>query len=513
MIQDITATLKSTPAHAKALARITGSNSSNSSNSLIPDAHVENPDLTEAFPVDALPPVVADFCREVSRLLRVPESLPAACCLATISAAIGSRLRVKSFRGKVTPANIMLLAAAETGTGKSEAFRECVAPIFDCQTSAQSKWARDTFPTASASVKIIKKQIEGLEKKAQSPSSDRNVLLGQIKDLLQEQRGAESLLIKPCYIGSDFTTPALIKLLCAMQGQFFAASADAKNVVDQILGRYNDGASDEEVYLKGFSLEPIDRHRVAEGSESTADACISSLWLTQPDKLKRMLETRALSEGGLLPRLLMFHVTCPPTRVSADDEDFNDEVRQSYHHLVTRLFARFRSQDETAIIEADADVRDMLIDYHNTIADQRESQLRDVTGFAARWAEQAWRLSLILHAARHGGSAADYTLSAMDATDGIRIAKWFANQQLDLLNEGREGAKLEAYNKVRCLITEKGGEITAPDVYRKCITPRKEPVAAAALLEEMRQRGILSVEERPTARANHISRVYRLAHK
>jgi len=173
-----------------------------------------------------------------------------------------------------------------------------------------------------------------------------------------------------------------------------------------VLGRYNEGNSDEEVYLKGFSLEPIDRHRVGEGSMSTPAACIAGLWLTQPDKLERLLAERDLSDGGLLPRLLLMNLSCPPLRIRLR--------RAGYCCLRAKAFTPHSSLpcfkgSGRVIKNMSSTPLSKRIRYwwsfSNRVADQREADLHDITSFAARWGEYAWRLALVVHAARLGARA------------------------------------------------------------------------------------------------------------
>jgi hypothetical protein len=456
-----------------------------------------------AFPVDELPASVRGFVLECERVNKVPVGLPAMCCLAVASASVGAKLRVLSFHGKITSANLMVLGAADTGSGKSEVFRECIAPFMKCQMEIRDEWRTKTLPACKGDVKRLTKAIKLL---AESPDHETNR-----EELAAKEAAlavAEAKKEEPCYIASDFTTQALVRMLCRTDGQLFTASPDAKNVVDMILGRYNDGGTDEEVYLKAFSLEPIDRHRVGDGTHQTPEACITGLWLTQPDKLWRLLHEKALSEGGLLPRLLMAHFNCAPLRVDLHEKGICEDARAQYAKTIGELFATFRKQEKITIIDAHEDARQALVGYQNGIAERREHDLKDVTGFAARWGEYAWRIALVIHAIRLGKEASDSPLDIADAKAGISIVRWFSTQQLDLLEVGRSGERQEKYDKVMKLLTAQNTEIVARDLYRNHITPRQNPEQATALLDEMADAGLLEKGMRPTGRKNHTQVVY-----
>jgi len=459
------------------------------------------------FPIQVLPVSLRDFAVECARVSQVPVGLSAACALAVVSAALGSRLRVRSIHGKTLPANIMLLAAAETGSGKSEVFRQCMAPFEACQSRATQHWEERVLPGARAEARLLAAELKGLESKAKGKGANRDLIKREMTEKEANLAIARALLEPPVFRASDFTTPQLIRLLCRMDGQMFAASSDAKNFVDMVLGRYNEGGTDEEVYLKGFSLEPIDRHRVGDGSQETPEACIAGLWLTQPDKLQRLLAERALSEGGLLPRMLLLEVRCAPLRVSTSETGISSAATACYETTISALFQTFRNSMRVAQIDADDDARQRLVDYHNTIADRRELELRDVSGFAARWGEYAWRLALVCRAARLGKDVGEAPLALEDAEAGIALADWFALQQLTVLQAGRVEAQNERYSKVLNLFGTKP-TVVARDVYRAGITPRDETRIAAALLEEMERVGLLVHEDRSTERKNHVQRVY-----
>lgn len=463
----------------------------------------------EKFPIEAMPDSLRSFASECSRVISVPIEMASMCCLAVASAAIGSRLKVKSINGKTTSANIMVLIGAESGSGKSETFRECIIPFEKCAASEKKEWKDQVLPSAKAEARILDKEIKTMINSIKEESVNRESLKRALAEKEKRLAIVEEQLKPPVFCASDFTTPELIRLLCRMDGQMFAASPDAKNFVDMVLGRYNEGGTDEEVYLKGFSLEPIDRHRVGDGSQETPEACITGLWLTQPDKIERLVGERALSEGGLLPRLLTMLIHCQPFRVSMEERGIGESTRAGYDSIITELFQAFRNQSKVFTLDADTDARQALVDYHNALADRREhgNDLSDVTSFAARWGEYAWRVSLICHAVRHGEDAGDCTLCLEDAQAAIAITEWAASQQLEVLRVGRDRVKREKYDRVLEIVREKG-EVIASDVYRANITPRNQTHIATALLEEMEAAHLLRSAKRSTARKNHTQTVY-----
>jgi hypothetical protein len=81
------------------------------------------------------------------------------------------------------------------------------------------------------------------------------------------------------------------------------------------------------------------------------------------------------------------------------------------------------------------------------------------------------------------------------------------------LHDGRLQAQNGRYSAVLRLFSESKLQITVRDVYRHNITPRSQIEAAELLLNEMESAGILTHEDRPTERKNHVQRLYRKASK
>ena len=98
---------------------------------------------------------------------------------------------------------------------------------------------------------------------------------------------------------------------------------------------------------------------------------------------------------------------------------------------------------------------------------RRRGELRDVTSYAARWNEQAWRIAVCLHAGTHGSQAHEQPVSLETAQRAIALADWFAAEQLRILNAGRTQRKIERLQKLKELIVQQyNGVATLRDLQR-----------------------------------------------
>ena len=151
-------------------------------------------------------------------------------------------------------------------------------------------------------------------------------------------------------------------------------------------------------------------------------------------------------------------------------------------------------------------------DFHNRIVDRRAADLADVGAFAARYAENAWRLSVVLHAGWHGAHAHSHALELTTAENAVRVVEWFAASGLDILAKGRHAAASKQEDEVLELIESNRQRkaqdfTTARYVHRARIT--STPDAARALLDHMERAGLLVGEDITPPHGGKTTRVYR----
>ena len=207
------------------------------------------------------------------------------------------------------------------------------------------------------------------------------------------------------------------------------------------------------------------------------------MWLTQPDKLETLLAEQSLSDGGLIPRILACHTNCEPREIVEDSPAIPASVSSAYTALIHGLLETYRLASEPRTIDPSPEALQAMNAHHNAIVKRRRGELRDVTSFAARWNEQAWRIAVCLHAAAHGSVAHNHRLEIETAQRAMEIADWFAGQQLEILKAGRMERKRARVEKLRGLIaTHYSGKATLRDLNtRNKFTPEEVRELAAAV--------------------------------
>jgi Protein of unknown function (DUF3987) len=413
----------------------------------------EPSEAAEPFPLHCLPSLVEAMAKEVCATERVPESLAGCCALGILSASIGAGLAIQSASNRVTRGNIYLLASAESGSGKSEIFRHLAKPFQQFEMDRIKRWKEQDRPDAIAKRGLLEVDIKKCKKQyAKERDNDINE---EVKKFELEIEELEKRLDAPSLSCEDVTSEKLADLLGKNNEQLASLSSDALSIVNILLGRYNKlDRTDESLYLKAFSGDPCAIHRMSRDPISLESPCLTALWLTQPDKLQSLLDERSLNEGGLIPRILACHTNCEPREIGKNPPSISISVGKAYAGLIFCLLDTYRLAHERFTVTPTSEALEALNDHHDAIVKRRRGELRDVTSYAARWNEQAWRIAVCLHAGTHHSQAHEQPVSLETAQRAIALADWFAAEQLRILNAGRTQRKIERLQRLQELIVQ-----------------------------------------------------------
>jgi hypothetical protein len=472
-----------------------------------------------AFPVDAFPPALSRIVNAVARAERVPLALPAVCALGVASAALGAGLRVLSAANRFTRGNLFLLADAESGSGKSESCRHIIAPLLEYQATLLDAWREKAYPKNQAEIACLEAQRKALEKriaKAMRPDNPNTAELEHLRAQLEFPIARTKLLREqaaPCIMADDVTIEALALRLRDNREVLFCFSSDARKPVQNLLGRYNPGEStDESLFLKAYSGEFSRVDRTKAEPIVLRTPCLTLCWFIQPDLFATILNEESLAASGFLPRLLICHTRAAPRRIESEAPGISDSVCASWAQLVNALLGTFHVAVKPHSIEPTSEAKRLLDEFYNSTVDRRQSDLADLGSYAARYGEQAWRVSVVLHAALHGANAGNCRLELETAQNAIRVIEWFTTQQLDIFAKSRRQAAEKLETEVLELLASNWERrrtdfVTARDVHRARIVTTAE--AARALLERMEQDGLLISEGVQPRHGGKVTRVYR----
>ncbi len=409
----------------------------------------------EDFPLDALPSAVREMVKEVTRVSFAHQNLVAAQSLPWMSAALGKGA-IGEFGAQRTFANIFVLCVAPTGSGKSESARHLQKPFETIVAMEKDAWRANDLPKAQARLLEINSIIDpmtrgrSLQKGFSDEDSER------LAGLIAEKSDLELQMTPPRLTVEDFTQEAIAETLLSFDESLICYSSDAGKVIANLLGRYaqkSEGGKlrEDTTFLKGYSVESFQIDRVKR-SYSLSEPCITTLWLIQPGKLGILFDDEGLCDGGFMPRVMPCLVPEGLPQRSYQDP-IHDDVIRGWQNLIQSLYQLRKTGGQVnskcrSIFTFSREAADRVMDWDNQNRERTSAELKDVSPFVSRWGEWAYRLAVLLQAVKF---TKDFTpiISIETASEAIRIADWFINEQLRILQAGRMAAYTEKTNELQ----------------------------------------------------------------
>jgi hypothetical protein len=436
---------------------------------------------TRAFPVELYPEPLVRYVQELSECLRVPPSMVATSVLLIVSACLGKNLRAKLIPGKVTPGNLFLLLVARSGTGKTDLLRQVAKPLFDYEMEVIAEW------TANAQPRLLAERDELLAKRKRLKNKAQPVVFipgeeaeSELTSTVRRLSEIENELREPCLTAENVTAEKLAVLLGMNDEALTSISSEAGEVLDNLAGRHNRDRPDESLYLKCYSLERLKCDRITRKSVLLSEPCLTVLWMTQPDKMDKLLANDRFIHGGLLARLMVVFEEAAIQKIEGPFRTVSEEILQPFHGLTESLISKFR-KGTLHIVEGDSGAVQALVAFHNEIAERREKELADVDSFAARYGEWACRVTVVLHAMEHGAAAGESQVVLQTAQRAIAITQWFIDRHLSAVNEMRQKQEQALRELVLNYLVAYEKPQPLRDIYRKLRRP-------APFVEELIQR-------------------------
>ena len=462
---------------------------------------------TKPFPTHLLPKVLGDLVKEVARVTQTPEAMAGPLTLGIVSASIGKGLASKGHAGRITPPNLYILLGAKSGTGKSECAKIIFKPFIDYANEKHQEWIEEVLPELEADKECIKDEIKELIKGLKSNGGNADKLKEAKKKLARKE---SEMLKEPRYHADNVTGEKLAILISNQTNESLALlSSDARDCIDILDGKYQKNKTDESIYLKAYSRDCCTFDRVDRPSIKIKEPQLTIVWAVQPDKLKLLFNNKKFTDGGLMPRFLALDTYCD-AETRTTNTPIQPKVLKEYDLLIKGLLLVLHADESENVIQLSDEVLSAFTNYFNDIVGRRKGggELEDIHPYAARWEENALKIGICLHAAKHQEHAMVKDFSTETAHEAIGLMKWFAEQQLGLLQESRDKQSEEKEMRVHRLIEDNGGQCTKGNVYRKRIA--SDAGSAEVLLTAMVEKGILTEEKQPSPKGGgHPQTIYK----
>ena len=469
------------------------------------------------FPVHLLPPSIADMVKAMGSSAGCGLDLPAVTALGVVGCAIGPGIMVCNYLTKdlPTPTNVFVVLVGISGGGKSRNGGPLFHPLFLYQDGVREAFKKDTLPKLKAELKVVEKDIKVLDKHIEMESERKskqaekesvpvvieNINFAEAARPSSEERLArlygkqselKELMNPPQVVMEDFTVQILVRTMSRNDGKMLIVSSDGRETINNLMGRYNRGKTDESILLKGWSAERYNYDRKGDNGElvsETIERCLVGIILMiQPDKASELVECAALAAGGFLPRTQIVFTEIDPALPSTL-RPLPDDVRQAWNVFVYSLLVRYYSVESPVLIELSEEAQVIWNAYADSKVQERNDGEKHAFSFRSRDAETARRYAGILHAGLYGDSAHGYRIAGETMQAAIQIVEWFDwhRQKVVGFHEGEKEAK--QMKKLQELKARYPRGFTLRDVCRKRLTGDDDRQKNQELLDRLVEKG------------------------
>ncbi|MET8334402.1 YfjI family protein [Streptosporangium canum] len=438
----------------------------------------DRPALLPPFPLHTLPGDTGKFVEAVAVYTQTPAEIAAFATIGALSTAVGSHATITGQWTEET-LSMFLASIADSGDGKSRAFKAVNAPIYRLEGNLRHAWdakygenAEQLEIAQATRDKIIKDLASALGDKRTKALAE----LDAVKETIKELTGPP----RPQLLVGDVLPEALAKLMHRQGGHIGIISAEG-TFLGNICGRYNNGKPNLEFVLVSWDAsEPWRPDRISRDSFELERPSLALSLSVQPVVIDDAVSSKAVTDKGLLNRFLL---TRPASLAGGRDvrpPHIPAYLSQAWDACVQRAFyaacpdGNAFDDDGNPVppvpMQVAEDAEHLMLTWrerHERRLDPDTGDLVRIKGWMSRAAGNAYRLAALLHLA--AGHDPHLPVGVEVMTDALTIIDYCIPHAIAILGgadggaaRGQVGWVKDASEHVLAWIRKKGmGEFTA----------------------------------------------------
>lgn len=248
------------------------------------------------FPVNALPKDIADYVCAVAESTQTPVDVAASAALSVLSIGMQGKYVIRPKPDWTEPVNTFIAIFMPPSERKSAVCSLMGKPM----NEHEKEWNR----LHSAEIDFSKTERSILERRLKSLEDQASKGKAEMSDV---RRASEELSAfkdkKPLrYYGDDVTTEKLVSMISENDGRAAIFSPEG-GIFDLLKGMYTKYVNID-VFLKGYSGDPICVDRIGRESETIYNPVLTVMLMAQPSVLAGVMENGNFRGRGLTARFL-----------------------------------------------------------------------------------------------------------------------------------------------------------------------------------------------------------------
>jgi replicative DNA helicase len=361
---------------------------------------------SDAFPVDALPPVVAAFVAGVARAHGVDPAFVGLPALAALAGAVAATRRVIVKPGSWTePAHIWVGVIASSGAGKSPAQAAALEPLRrrDAELAQRTKLEQETYRAALAAWR------------AGGGQGDEPAAPPQRQALLD-----------------DCTVEAAVARL-ADNPRGLLLAVDELSLFARSFDKYRSGGGDLSRWLQIHGGSSIRVDRKGAGSVYVERAVVGVVGGIQPSVAQTLLASPEHALSGFTAR---FALAMPPTSPARwTDDTVSAHVATAYRRVCDGLLDLELLDGQPVDLLLSTEGRAVFMAWHDELADEAHGAAHAgdeaLAAAFSKWKGVTARIALVLQLAEdaeQGTASLTRTVNSTAVERAVQLARYFKNE-------------------------------------------------------------------------------------
>ncbi len=395
-----------------------------------------------AFPVDVLPSLGREIVQAASEVIQVDAGLPGSLYLAALSASLGGKFKINLQGTHEEPCNLYLAQMLDSGERKSRTVSIMTEPIYQYE-KMKAEEMQDKIRDAYNQHKIREARLARLQKKAAEADEeiDRRDFTRQAGELAEEI--AKNPVPKtPVYLFDDITPEKVGETMAGHDERGSIVSPEG-GIFEIMSGRYSEGKSNLDIFLKGHAGDNWSCHRIGRDSVSMASPALTLSLAIQPSVIRELGSNKHFKGRGLLARFLYIFCQSQAGYRERQTKAVPERLSREYGDHIKQLLD-FPKCSKPLTLSPEAQV--LWNDFYNNV--ERElrpgGSLEYLKDWGGKLAGAVARIAGLLHVAEHGIQNFEQPISEETVGAAVILGDYFKEHAIGIFGFMGEDPKMEA---------------------------------------------------------------------
>lgn len=348
--------------------------------------------ILPSFPEGIMPNWLDSYVNAVAETTQTPLDAPACITLAILSTVLAKKINVRAYGDWVEPVNLYVIIVLPPANRKSAVFDLMKFPLVKHEQNEQKR-VSETINDIKAKKSALNKRKEKLEH--DYARSGEEEIVKEIISLEEDLTEIEKITL-PRFIVDDITQERLIGIMVENDERIAILSAEG-GIFEIVGGRYSNGKSNVEIFLKGHSGDYCAVDRMGR-TEALNNPALTIGLFVQPSVIKSF--PNSFKEIGLLGRILY---SIPPSRVGyrkIRPEPIKSSLKELYEINTLKLL-RLHT-DEPLELSFNEEADELLQKLQHYVEDRLKpgAELEDIQEWGGKLLGQIVRIAGLFHVAQ-----------------------------------------------------------------------------------------------------------------